>query len=326
MSPAEPAPIRHRCAPDRSDSLPAWRAGIEDFFPRLRIEALDSRFAGSIKGARSHELQVNDIAGTAHHAARRPTGRRASEADYFKLEVQLEGTGFVRQDGSEARLEPGSIVIYDFAQPYDLVFDGDTRFLVALFPKRALGLPEKLTGELLATPLASTAGTAPLVASYLSGLADNLGLLAGPSAPRVSRLFLDLVSTFLGEQLDRRVGRGATSALTLAIVRYLDQHLADPELDAARIAEANHISVRYLHRLFEPTGVSVGQWIRQRRLEQARDALADPGRGDLAVAEIAHRCGFVDAGYFGRVFKQRFGTPPGQWREAHALSSHPSAR
>ncbi|WP_067671175.1 helix-turn-helix domain-containing protein [Nocardia miyunensis] len=327
MNSADLAPIRHDCGLDRDDALLAWRVGVEDFFPPLRIDPLDGRFAGSIIGARTAELQVTDIAGTSHQVSRRPGGHRAS-GEFFKLTLQLAGSGVVRQGGNETRLEPGTIVIYDFARSYDLVFETDTRFLVALFPKDALGLPDGVVGELTAAPLASAAGTAPLVASYLRGLADNLGVLAGPSGARVSRHFLDLVGTFLGEHLERRVGpaRAEVGALTMRILRYVDEQLGDPELDAARIAEVHHVSVRYLHKLFEPTGSSVGQWIRRRRLECARTQLAARGGADLAVAEIAHRCGFVDAGYFGRVFKNAYGVTPGQWRDDRALSSHIRAR
>ncbi|MGQ4601052.1 AraC-like ligand-binding domain-containing protein [Nocardia sp. R6R-6] len=321
MSPRDLAPVRYDCGPDRGgDSLLAWRAGIEDFFPPLRIDALDTRFAGTISGARTTDLQVTEISGTSHQVARRPIGRRPSDGEFFKLNVQLEGSGSVRQAGNETRLRPGSIVIYDLAQPYDLVFEGDTRFLIALVPKRALGLPGGVAADLMGAPLASSEGTAPLVASYLHSLADNLDMLAGPSAGRVSRLFLELVTTFLGEQLNRRSGPARTdlSTLTMMILRYIDDHLADPELDPARIAEAHHISVRYLHKLFEPTGVSVGHWIRQRRLEHTRSELADSARIDQTVAEVARRYGFLDAGYFGRVFKRTYGMTPGQWRDNRA--------
>ncbi|WP_189145366.1 hypothetical protein [Streptomyces lacrimifluminis] len=41
-------------------------------------------------------------------------------------------------------------------------------------------------------------------------------------------------------------------------------------------AACHHISVRYLHRLFPPQGITVSAWIRQRRPERCRRDLADP--------------------------------------------------
>ncbi|MEV3961938.1 helix-turn-helix domain-containing protein [Nocardia sp. NPDC050193] len=317
------APVRLEYNSGRGDALSAWQAGVAEFFPPLRIDPLADGFAGSISGVRAADLQVTEIAGNAHHVARRPGARSLSDGEFVKLSVQLQGTGRVCQGGNETAVSPGSIVVYDFARPYDVVFESEARFVVALLPKRALGLPGGVADDLMGAPLASTEGSAPLVASYLRSLGENLPLLTGASSARVSRLFLDLVSTFLAEQLDNRVA-SEPGALTAAMLRYIDEHLADPELDAATLAAVHHISVRYLHKLFEPTGVSAGQWIRRRRLERARAELT--GRLDLAVSEVAHRCGFTDAGYFGRVFKREYGVTPGRWRENRALLSHRGAR
>lgn len=35
--------------------------------------------------------------------------------------------------------------------------------------------------------------------------------------------------------------------------------------------------------------------------------------GSLGVGEIARRCGFSDASWFGRRFRSRFGCAPGEW-------------
>ncbi|MFM8683622.1 MAG: helix-turn-helix domain-containing protein, partial [Chthoniobacterales bacterium] len=40
--------------------------------------------------------------------------------------------------------------------------------------------------------------------------------------------------------------------------------------------------------------------------------------GGHSVAGVAFACGFGDLSHFYRVFKTRFGRPPGQWLQAHA--------
>jgi acetamidase/formamidase/AraC-like DNA-binding protein len=102
--------------------------------------------------------------------------------------------------------------------------------------------------------------------------------------------------------------------VTLAIER----RLLDPRLSAARIARSEGISERYLQKLFEQNGVSFSRYLRDRRLERARAALVAPADCQVSIADVAYRCGFGDAANFNRLFKERFGAPPGAFRSQRA--------
>ena len=54
-----------------------------------------------------------------------------------------------------------------------------------------------------------------------------------------------------------------------------------------------------------------GKWLLHRRLDHAEGLLS---RGAKPVAEIADDCGFESQTHFNRVFKERFGVPPLQYR------------
>ena len=68
------------------------------------------------------------------------------------------------------------------------------------------------------------------------------------------------------------------------------------------IAAANHISLRYLHKLFEPQPSTVAGFIRERRLERCRRDLADPSLAHVPVRAIALRLGFPDPARLNRLF------------------------
>ncbi|MFD5432690.1 hypothetical protein ACFWJ4_11020 [Kitasatospora sp. NPDC127067] len=72
---------------------------------------------------------------------------------------------------------------------------------------------------------------------------------------------------------------GARNAHLVRRVReYIVHHLGDPELSPERVARAHHISVRYLHRLFEGEGATVGRLVQRLRLDAGARELARPVR------------------------------------------------
>ena len=91
-------------------------------------------------------------------------------------------------------------------------------------------------------------------------------------------------------------------------------HLREPDLDAGRIATEHHISVRQLYRILAAEGISLGDWIRSRRLEGVRRDLALPFLKD-PISEVSRRWGFTNDSSFARVFRANFGVSPSEWRE-----------
>jgi len=96
--------------------------------------------------------------------------------------------------------------------------------------------------------------------------------------------------------------------------KFIEQHLADADLTPARIAAAEYMSARNLHRIFESADLTVAGWIRQRRLEHCRRDLSDHSLVGLPVSHIAARWGLWEAAHFSRVFKAAYGVSPRAYR------------
>jgi AraC-like DNA-binding protein len=312
------SPIALELGPGQQDVLPRFRAAIDELFPPLTITPFASEgLCARLRSAASRELQLTHITANTHLVERRPGVHRAREHAFYKITLQLSGSATMSQGNRESTLDPGTITLYDTARSYDLRSDEDFSFLVAMFPKHALPLPDGLAGELAAQPIPGDSGVGAVLSAFLGTLNDNLPLLHSQAAAGLGRTFLDLLATLIGETLE--VDAGAQAKRTAALMRvlaYIDDRLGDPELDPAAIAAANYLSVRHLYNLFSPTGTTVSQWIKRRRLDRARTDLADPLRAADTVAAISARWGFEDAGYFSRVFKQSFGQTPGAWRDS----------
>lgn len=95
------------------------------------------------------------------------------------------------------------------------------------------------------------------------------------------------------------------------IRRFIDHHLAEP-LSVSELA--NYIAVHpdYLRRIFrEAFGISIGQYIRKRRLERAAELLSHTSD---KVREIGRYVGIENEFHFSRQFKKHFGLSPAKYR------------
>jgi transcriptional regulator GlxA family with amidase domain len=107
-----------------------------------------------------------------------------------------------------------------------------------------------------------------------------------------------------------RVRDSFRSAQLAAAKRHIDLHLADPGLTPVGVAAALGISVRQLHRLFEPSGSSFARYVLRQRLIRCRDTIAGATGTGRSVVDIAFGWGFNSMATFYRAFASEFGGAP----------------
>ena len=74
-----------------------------------------------------------------------------------------------------------------------------------------------------------------------------------------------------------------------------------------------HLSPSHLQRLFkDQTGVCIGEWLNERRLQRAAHFLAN---SYMSVKEIAYTIGYAHASSFIRAFERRFAQAPARYRK-----------
>ncbi len=93
---------------------------------------------------------------------------------------------------------------------------------------------------------------------------------------------------------------------------YLMAHLADP-VSLAQVAGAAGVSERSLRREYKKRfGVTVMEFLRQRRLESVHQALQSAEPGETTVTDVAIRFGFSHLGRFSGSYRQAFGCLPSE--------------
>jgi AraC-like DNA-binding protein len=221
----------------------------------------------------------------------------------------------------EMRWDADHLVVRPTSRPWEAVLAaGEADWLRAVtlhLPVATVGVPDQVLQMLSGGPVTIAPGPGALVARFLEEIAEYGTPLASASAGRLGSAAIDLAAAFIGELAHKRgllPLRTNRATLVEEIKAFIVRHLKDSYATPARIAEAHHISVRYLHELFRPEGETVAAFIRHHRLERCCADLASRSLAGQSVADIARNWGFQDPTVFGRIFKKAYGLPPGEYR------------
>ncbi|MCX4700912.1 helix-turn-helix domain-containing protein [Streptomyces sp. NBC_01373] len=254
---------------------------------------------------------------------------RQSDPEEYHLSLVLGGGMGFDHVGRADTYGPHDLWLSDTSRPYDVQPYGmrpsagqDIPFITGVgvdFSKALLPLPPARVRELLGRRLSGREGTGALLTGFLTGLDQQSDFLQPSDAPRLGMVLVDLLAAWFAHLLEAESALSAETQRRVTVTRiraFIRQRLHDPELRPPVIAAAHHISLSYLHRLFqeEGSGETVAAWIRAQRLEGARRDLANPALYTTPVHTIAARWGIPRASDFTRAFRTAYGISPTEYR------------
>ncbi|MEU6084342.1 helix-turn-helix domain-containing protein [Streptomyces sp. NPDC047108] len=241
---------------------------------------------------------------------------RQSDPENYHVTLTIAGSVGVTQADRETVHGPLEMHVADTSQPFHCV-TSSLRAVGLEVPRRLVPLRKERADLLLNRHLPVHEGYGSLLAQLLGQLAKDTGAYGPADGPRLGSLIVDLLSSLLAHVLDRDTSLPQETrqrTLTLRIRDFVENNLGDPGLTPRAVAEAHHISLSHLHRLFQQEEETVAAWIRRRRLERVRRDLADPVLSDTPIHALAARWGFPRAADFSRVFRRAYGVPPREFR------------
>lgn len=249
---------------------------------------------------------------------------------FFELVYVERGRGTHRLGASSASVRPGDLLVVAPGEAHDARAMKDVRGWLVVFDADALG------------PRASTLGGLPdevLLLAFVRPARGERGHLRVPPRERAALAF---EIAMLARELERReLGWMDAARARLALVLVRASRLAAPLLEGVTVQRRpligevfRFIEARYMRPITlvdvaravgkspayltdvvrRETGRTVGAWILERRMAEARRRLVET---DDSVAEIAEALGYDDESYFARRFRAHFETSPSAYRARH---------
>ena len=234
------------------------------------------------------------------------------------LLMPIEDGVALRTAAGHQIVSAGQLLLLPRKGDWSVSFQRDMRAIVLsvtseAFHGRKIGQP-----ALADVRVVPPGGFTDVFSRTLDSAARALDTLSDLEWSAVAQSLADLLPTFM-RQIAAPAAGAAGSATQAAILHRICQtielRLGDPDLAPARAAHAEGISERYLQKLFEGTGSSFTDYLRERRLQRAWADLSNPAEAHHSISEIAFRSGFNDSAHFSRAFRTRFGLSPREFRQ-----------
>jgi YesN/AraC family two-component response regulator len=114
-------------------------------------------------------------------------------------------------------------------------------------------------------------------------------------------------------QISDNMQKGGKTPIAITIANYLSCHYSE-KITLEEISQETYFSVAYCESEFRKAfGKSIIHYLIDLRISEAKNLLMETS---LPCSVIANMVGFEDANYFSRIFKQRIGFSPIQYRSS----------
>jgi AraC-like DNA-binding protein len=305
-----------------TDGVPAyrrlalWQDIVCDVYVQLDCKSdLGSAFNGRVTRAPLGEASCTEVSSQQQRVYRTRSRIARSHEDFFLIALGKHGVGGVAQDGRETVLRPGEFTIYDTTRPYELRFDDAFTQVILQVPRDMLLRRVPGTEVLTAISFGSDRPLQKLAHDFVYRLCQSADEIQPEHAVRLSEQAVDLVAMALSERLGTQALPSTRRlALLHRLKAHVRTHLADPDLSISETATALGVSPRYINDLLSEEKTSFQRFVLTERLAQCQRDLASPILAHRHVTEIAFAWGFNDVSHFGRVFRERYGLSPRDFR------------
>jgi AraC-like DNA-binding protein len=313
----------------QQESLPQWTDALSTCVGRVSTSLRDQEvarcvptgatpFVGRIEFGALGDMILARLAATPNHFSRSLRTVTPTLPVAVLFFIQLSGSNRFNQHGHSSTLHPGDWCLIDTRYPFDsLSLGAGVEVLVSTLSRPSDADLLRLLEKGVARRLDGRTGMSRILQCTMLETFQQMNRLAPSSRTSLDRAITAMVWDALREQLETPTAPGHQQRQCARIKRYIESQLDDSELSVNSIAHGCGVSVRSIHRAFasDPAG-SVSNYIWLRRLSHCAATLRDPGQAQRTITEVCFSWGFKSTSHFSRLFRERFGVPPREYRPA----------
>ena len=304
----------------------AWQDAICEIYLRVDCAAeSQSAYDGFVREIRFGEVTLTDTLSSPQSVMRQSRHIAQLEKDCYFMGLAQSGSINIRQARSSMTMHAGLGALFNANEPYELRCDTKLRSFWVELPRMAFASRFDSARPPLTAHLNLSRGLGRIAVEFCSALALEGANLDPQSRAKLGERFMDILALAISAEPDRRpLSESCVQGGRLLLVKnYIDEHLSDPDLSLADIAKKNGVSLRTLHQLFHPMGMSASEWLRTRRLQRCYDLLSSPQHETKTITEIAYSMGFNSSSHFSNLFRTQFGLRPSDVRRTSGASGLP---
>ena len=301
----------------KRDRVGMWREVFGRQFLRVDVEPIPGvPFHADLKG------HVVDGVGLVQASFCGTRERRTRELladgnDSIGLAINLFGPFSASVRGHEFMLAEGDAIAMSCADPSTFVRPAPGSVIGVTLPRPFLAQFIPNLDDAVPRRIPKDSDALQLLQGYLRTIAQLAPAESSPLWGAITAHVCDLVALVLGPPEDAAkmaAARGGRAAQLEVIKSDIARNFASAGLTIEAVARRHKMTARSIQRLFEASGVTFSEHLRDLRLAQAYRMLTDPRFAAWTISAIADECGLTDRSHFNRAIRARYGAAPSDIR------------
>lgn len=295
----------------------AWEQLLRDAFGSIDLKKRPlSHHTSQLRQIPIANLKLIEAISDSKEACRTSRNIAMDDDEYFILILVLDGRLQISQFGRDCELSRDTFGLFHLSSPSYYRHQERTHVIDLKIPATTLNSYIRDPHRYVAISRPAAHGVGRVVVDLFKSLMGQAACMPEWALHSCAGQMMGVVATAIEcSGQDAVVGSSSTrSSIFKRAEAYIEINAGDPQLNTAAVARSVGISVRYLQKVFQEQGLSIGDVIRDCRLRKCHDDLLCDKGINILVKEVAFKGGFRSPSHFSTAFKRRYGVTPEEFR------------